>query len=60
MFAQKDFSADWAQHLAEEVPVKASKLQEEIYKTKRRHQEAQLKFFRPRRHGKQEEAKIFN
>ena len=48
----------WAEQLAEEARVKAQKLHKEIYKSPEAYEEAQLKFFRRRRHRNPEKCSI--
>ena len=51
LFSERE---DWAEYVAEEARVKAWKFQKDICWTKGTYRDAQLKFFRPRRHGKLE------
>ena len=54
LFSEREDSENGVEYLAEEDRVSAWKLHKEIYTTSGKYKDSQLKFFRLRRHGKQE------
>ena len=54
LFSEREEDEDWAEYVAQEARVKAWKFQKDVFLSKGTYRDAQLKFFRPRRHGKLE------